>query len=254
MIDDRTEYAQSDARGTDSGRALPSLDSVRTNCNKRLGGWFYANTETGEIVPFRCKSWRCEECGPRRARRFRHQVGVWAEKHRLNKFVTVTLDPKKMGSDPYAYLSRCWHKFGIYLARRFGKKKVSYIWMMELQRNGNPHLHILVNRYLPQKWLSRTWDAIGGGKIVDVRFVDIQRIRPYLAKYLNKAWHQMAIPAKKRRYSTSRDIRLSEAPEDGQEDEQEESRQGTWRLFAGRGWVMSRGEYDRLVESERSPP
>ena len=249
MIDETTGYAQSNDRVREhSGAVSSSLDSVKTNCNKRLGAWFYANTETGEMVPFRCKSWNCDECGPRKAKRFRHQVGVWAEKRKLNRLVTVTLDPKKLGSDPYAYLSRCWHKFGIYLARRYGK--VSFIWVMELQRNGNPHLHILVDRFIPQAWLSRTWDAIGGGKIVDARRIDVQRIRPYLAKYLNKAWHQMAIPARKRRYSTSRDIRLGEDPE----GEQDESRQSPWRLFAGRGWVMSKAEYERYLDSAREPP
>lgn len=239
MVDDITGYTQYRSQGDDGSG--PSLDSVKTNCNKRLGHWFYANTETGECVQFRCKSWNCETCGPHKASRFRHQAGVWAEKRGLNRLVTLTLDPKKLGVDPYAYLSRLWRKFRVYLTREYGS--VSFLWVMELQRNGNPHLHILVNKFLHQAWLSRTWDALGGGRIVDVRYVDIHRVRGYLAKYLNKAWESMAIPERKRRYATSRDIRLWEDPEGDSE-----GASGQWVLFAGMGRVISRAEYDQRRE------
>jgi hypothetical protein len=118
---------------------------------------------------------------------------------------------------------------------------VSFIWVMELQRNGRPHLHVLVDRFIHQKWASRTWDAVGGGRIVDVRFVDVHRVRAYLAKYLSKPWHQMDIPARKRRCSASQDICLSRSPD----EESEGATQSAWRLWAGRGFVISRAECKR---------
>lgn len=243
MISQAAEYTQT-VRG-DKG-SCPSLDSVKTNCNKRLSRWFFKNLDTGKEVPFRCKSWHCEVCGPRKSSRFRHQAGLWAEKRGMNRLVTLTLDPKKLGADPYAYLSQLWRKFRVYLTREYGS--VSFLWVMELQRNGRPHLHILVNKYLHQAWLSKTWDALGGGRIVDVRYVDIHRVRGYLAKYLNKAWESMAIPDRKRRYATSRDIRLWEDPDGDGED----AASGRWVLFASLGRVISRAEYDQMRQDYES--
>lgn len=48
----------------------------------------------------------------------------------------------------------------------------SYIWVREEQDSGLPHLHILVSRYLPQDWLSRRWEELGGGEIVDIRQIE----------------------------------------------------------------------------------
>ncbi len=162
MVDDRVSDTQMVRSEDGSG---PSLDYVQHNCNSRFGSWGYANRETGEWIPFRCKSWRCLACGPRKARRLRNQIGVWAEEKQLTRLMTLTLDPQQVQGDVYAHLSDVWRKFRVYLARQYGR--VSFIWVMELQKNGNPHLHVLVDRFIHQKWASRTWDAVGGGRIVD---------------------------------------------------------------------------------------
>lgn len=236
MVNETVEYTQI-ARG--EAGSCPSLDYVQHNCNSRFESWGYVHRETGERIPFRCKSWRCLACGPRKARRLRHQIGVWAEEKQLTRLMTLTLDPQQVQGDAYAHLSDVWRKFRVYLQRQYGR--VSFIWVMELQKSGNPHLHVLVNRFIHQAWASRTWDAIGGGRIVDVRYVDIQRVKAYLAKYLTKPWEQMAIPARKRRCSASQDICLSRSPD----EESEGATQSVWRLWAGRGFAISRAEYKR---------
>ena len=73
-----------------------------------------------------------------------------------------------------------------------------------------PHLHILTNRYISQAWISETWEALGGGRIVFIkRVVDLHRIAWYLSKYLTKD-AILSAPWGTRRYSTSRDITLFE--------------------------------------------
>jgi hypothetical protein len=49
-----------------------------------------------------------------------------------------------------------------------------------------PHYHILTDRYIEQQWISRTWNQLGGGKIVWIRRARIRKIAHYLAKYLTK--------------------------------------------------------------------
>jgi len=73
---------------------------------------------------------------------------------------------------------------------------VSCIWRLEYQQRGAPHYHLLVFgvRYLPQKWVSRTWfEVVGSG---DDRHLaagtEVATVRTwrgaafYVSKYLGK--------------------------------------------------------------------
>jgi hypothetical protein len=96
----------------------------------------------------------------------------------------------------------------VYLARKHGTS-IQYIRILEFQKNGNPHLHILINRYLEIEWIRQAWVAVGGGYMVDIQLVDVHRVSRYLSKYLTKAL-LMSAPLRSRRVTTSRGIRLRE--------------------------------------------
>lgn len=84
----------------------------------------------------------------------------------------------------------------------------SYIWVREEQDSGLPHLHILVSRYLPQDWLSRRWEELGGGEIVDIRQIErVEKAAHYIGKYLTKN-ALTGMPDGIRRYGSSSDIDL----------------------------------------------
>jgi hypothetical protein len=123
--------------------------------------------------------------------------------------MTLTLDPSKVSaSDSVDYLRDCFSKFRVYLRRKFGRS-ISFIAVVEAQRSGIAHLHCLIGVYLDQRWVSDAWQRVGGGRIVDIRFVDVHRINAYLAKYLTKEL-MLSSPPGKKRISTSRDIQLLE--------------------------------------------
>ena len=89
-----------------------------------------------------------------------------------------------------------------------------YIRILEFQKNGTPHLHILIDRFIPQKWIRTAWVAIGGGSMVDIRYVDVHRVSRYLSKYLTKEL-LLSAPPRSRRVTTSRGIHLIEkAPQE----------------------------------------
>ena len=156
-----------------------------------------------------CKKLSCERCGPKRAWRYRNAIAKRAEELGLNKMMTLTLDPAKCpGGDSVAYLRECFSKFRVSLLRRFGKS-ISYIAVVELQKSGMAHLHVLIGVYIPQNWISEAWQAVGGGRIVDIRQRHIRSVARYLSKYLTKDFLG-AVPSKKKRITTSRDIRLFE--------------------------------------------
>ena len=209
--------------GAPIGREAPvpsSLDEVQTNCDKpkrlnRNCGRFTARgtsmTDTGKARYHRvgCKCWNCSRCGPRRASMYCIRVGQAAEKHRLTTLLTLTLDPAKLkGEDPTRFINRVFADFRVYLKRKLGHAPV-YIRILEYQKNGNAHFHVLLNCYLPQHWVSEAWSALGGGRIVDIKRVDVHRVSRYLSKYLTKEMILYA-PKGARRVTTSRHIRLLE--------------------------------------------
>jgi len=197
-------------RGLDDVGASKEESLIVRSCS--MGTVFGPSPERpGHLTYVRsdCKRLTCPRCGPKRAFRYRQAIGVHAEEHRLTRMMTLTLDPKKCPvDDSVAYLRKCFSKFRVSLLRRLGHS-VSFIAVVELQKSGMAHLHVLIGVYLEQRWIKEAWQRIGGGQIVDIRTVDVHRIKRYLSKYLTKDL-LLSVPAKKKRISTSRDIRLFE--------------------------------------------
>ena len=74
---------------------------------------------------------------------------------------------------------------------------------------------MLFGVFIPQEWLSKSWQSVGGGKIVDIRYVEIRKVAAYLTTYLtsSKITHTLKLlPRRSRIFSTSRGIKLSKPP------------------------------------------
>ena len=197
-----------------------SLDSSKHNCNKpcskiaAIGGVELGGKSLVGYARVYCKGWSCSYCGPRKAKEMARLIGERAKEHGLSRFVTLTLDPKITPENQHIkYIREVWRKFRVYLKRKFGST-VSFIAVMELHKSGYPHLHVLVDRYIRQEWISHTWNRLGGGKIVFIEKVeDLRKIGWYLGKYLTKDMI-LSAPHGTRRVTTSRDIKLREPKEE----------------------------------------
>jgi len=220
-----------------------SLDEIQTNRDRPKGwkrncgrfsvrGESYKTPGKYRFCRVGCKCWGCSGCGPRRAAMYCLRIARTAERLKLNKLLTLTLDPAKLcGEDSTKYINEVFADFRVYLRRKLGHTP-SYIRVLEYQKNGNAHLHILVNCWLDQHWVSEAWSAVGGGHIIDIRMVDMHRISHYLSKYLTKQMIECA-PPRARRVTTSRDIKLLETD--------------TPREY--RGWIMMRAPISRLLDT-----
>ena len=155
-----------------------------------------------------CNTWGCGYCGLRKARRYKKSIRAIAERESLTRFLTLTLDPSKIDGDPVRFLREVFNKFRVYLLRKYDCS-IKYIAVLEFHESGIPHLHILLDRFVPQQWISQSWSALGGGRIVHIQLVDVHRIAHYLAKYLTKEL-LMSAPERSRRVTTSRSIHLIE--------------------------------------------
>ena len=193
-----------------------SLDYKKHNRNRNCGKWTLAGPSQDKpneiiVVKLDCKGWTCGYCGPRKASKLRKAISIQAVNNGLTKFLTLTLDPKQIPDDidKVKYIRKVWSKFRVYLKRRFGRS-ISFVTVLEFTEAGIPHLHILIHQYIPQAWISESWESLGGGRIVYIkRIKDLHRLVPYLAKYFTKAII-LSAPKGTRRWTTSRDIRLFE--------------------------------------------
>ena len=133
-------------------------------------------------------------------------ISATAEAMRLHRFLTLTLDPKRIEGDPVRYLNDAFAKLRVYLKRELHVAP-QYIRVLEFQKNGNPHFHILIDQYIDLGWIRKAWVAVGGGFMVDIRCVDVHRVSRYLSKYLTKEL-LLSAPSRSRRVTTSRGITL----------------------------------------------
>jgi hypothetical protein len=255
--------AASEASGvlrSEATQRSSSLDEIKNNRNtdfpssfkslgrgRHCGAWTVSGwTRDGlrrQFHRLNCKTWGCRYCGPRKAKRYKYLIRQVAEREQLTRFLTLTLDPSRIDGDSVRYLRRTFDKFRLYLRRRFGTP-VKYIAVLEFHKSGIAHLHLLVDRFIPWEWIKESWSSLGGGTVVDIRYVDVHRISRYLSKYLTKELLQSA-PNRSRRVTTSRSIRLIEKKE----------KDGLWTLLKvsifflySRNW---RGAEDVCLDEDR---
>lgn len=243
--------------GGEAAERVTSLDSIQINRNtsyekvlastsvgrnKNCGRFTVVGTSPDgkrRYIRVDCKCWDCRYCGPRKAKRYKRAIRELAEAKRLNRFLTLTLDPNCMDhEDPVGYINKVFGKWRTYLKRKFGVS-ITYIRVLEFQQNGNPHFHILVDRFISQAWIKESWQAVGGGKFVHIQLVDIHRISRYLSKYLTKEMLLFA-PKRSRRVTVSRGLKLLEKGKAAVDM--------AWRLLRISIWVL----FDVLIPDLRS--
>jgi hypothetical protein len=151
-------------------------------------------------VPVLCKRWTCDVCGfYRKAWLIRNIVKAMNELE-LDRFWTLTLNTSgRTADESFDDLQEAWGKLHDRMTRTFGR--VEYVWVVEPTRAGYAHMHLLVNRYIPQAWMSVNWLKVtGDSRIVHVERLTGRRAAAYLAKYVSKeATRRLASAGLKRR-------------------------------------------------------
>jgi len=189
---------------------LDGEDCERYDCRD-----VYANFEHesggGETAPFRCGSWRCFCCAHRMRMNLIEELDrLVEERPEMRRLLTLTLDPVQSPDrteDQHEYLTERFNALRTELNDNYDG--LSYIWIRhEGEENGRPHLHLLVDRYLPQDELSVMAGRVGLGEVVDIRRVNARNAAKYLTSYLGKG-ALAGLPKGLRRYGSSADIDLN---------------------------------------------
>lgn len=131
-----------------------------------------------------CGRWECPHCGKVKERKLRKRVndGFQQEHTRLLTLTCSTKDYDVQKS--ITTLSRDWDIFCKRLRRRYPKLK--FFKIIEFHRNRRAHLHILVNVFIPQEYISKAWREIHHSPIVWINPVDSVNAVAYVTKYITK--------------------------------------------------------------------
>ncbi len=174
----------------------PQLDTVvgeEVNIPSICGQWSFVNGQTGDKVRMWCKSWTCTICKHHTAREVKEKISSLAYNWGLHRILTLTIAPKRVRvvcENDYqrmTYIKQCFNRFRTNWRKNYGK--LEYIWTLESHKEGGnpfPHMHLLVNSYMPKKKLQRAWHSSGGG-FVDIRSCkDDSVLASYIVKYISK--------------------------------------------------------------------
>lgn len=172
----------------------------KTSC----GHYAMMKMTTGKIWPALCRGRACRrrECRELYCRRTIKKLGGIEAMNEFHTMITLTLDQKKypVPQDAWNDITRLWNNLCRELRRIYGK--FPYVWCLEKHpTNEYPHLHIATSRFIPvntervskpgdrhynpkEKPLSELWQSVGGGCIVDARFIE-NGITQYMCKGLS---------------------------------------------------------------------
>jgi len=224
----------------------------RPDCREDLQHLRYQNPKTGSTAPYRCGSWDCECCGHRLRMSLIEEIErITEERPELRRLLSLTVDESApIGkARRHEHLTDRWNALRTELRDRY--PDLSFIWVRhEGDERDRPHLHLLVDRYLPQAELSMLAERVGLGRVVDIRRVNARNAAHYISAYLGRG-SLSHLPDGARRYGSSADVDL-DPRSSGSDDEETD-----WQLAAYDevvdGWVRAcSGDFRR--DSEREPP
>ncbi|OAQ51058.1 hypothetical protein HTG_19185 [Natrinema mahii] len=181
---------------------------------------------------------------------------ITQERPEMRRFLTLTVDARAPASKErkHEYITDRWNALRTELRDRY--PNLSYLWVRhEGDERDRPHLHLLVDRYLPQQELSRLSERVGLGSIVDIRRVDARNAAHYISAYLGRGALSF-LPDGSRRYGSSADVDLDPRDPGGDDGGALEEE---WSLVAWdpivEGWVSSTsGDFRRNPDRPDPPP
>ncbi len=166
-----------------------------------------------KFSPILCKSWTCPECSLKKAIKTKYLLKDVIILNKLDYSLTLTLDPKKLPPNiktdkcnyTHTYITKIYNHFLTVLRRKkfsyydkskrkwesfsykSSKEKLKYVWVIEFQGNGNAHMHILLNRFIPIEVIREVWTQVGGGVMMKIeRVKSVLGYSMYLTDYIVK--------------------------------------------------------------------
>jgi hypothetical protein len=240
-LDDGKNFSRDPDPAENRQNRLNEFESDRYDCREVYSN-FFLEAEDGDRADYRCNSWDCYCCGHKMRMNFIEEVDrITEERPEMRRLLTLTLDPDtapRGQAEKHQYLTDRFNAFRTELRDRY--PDLSYIWVREEGESGHPHLHLIVDRFMPQAELSKIASRVGMGHIVDIRRVDARNAGRYIASYLSKG-AMSELPKGSNRYGSSADLDLAvRGPAEDSDDD--------------RSWSLKMHDHEIEIESDQDAP
>lgn len=165
------------------------FDVVERKRKPYCGKYTMYSCQSGKFWRSRCgqRSCSCVECRNSYAGKRQAQIQALCEDNGLNRFFTLTVNPRNFKDDMEAWenISYIWSKFRKRLAREYPNCK----WVCVLEKhhegegenrddcdeqeeaNNRPHIHGFSSEWIDVKWMTTAWEEAGGGSGVKIKWV-----------------------------------------------------------------------------------
>lgn len=165
--------------------------------------------------PILCDRWECPRCGKIKAKRLRRKVRrSWGNKEMRHLMLSCNASAWNIET-ACKEINHSWDVFLKRLRRRW--PHITFFKALEFTKAGYPHLHILLDTYIPQHYISRLWKQLFRSPYVFIaQRPSISAIR-YITNYATKwaavesGFACLHFIYKLRRYSYSRDFFTAQA-------------------------------------------
>lgn len=145
-----------------------------------------------------CNSWTCPACVIGKAMKVKNLLRSVAIMNNLQYFLTLTLSPAQTPKEympegdnfTHKYITKLFNTLLTNIRRQilkeFGEhEKLKYLWVIQFQKNGNAHIHILLSMRLDISSIRAIWERIGGGRQMYIEKIkDIDSAASYISQYI----------------------------------------------------------------------
>ncbi len=176
---------------------------ISVPCAKGTAIIFDPLNATIKIVPLTCKSWACKSCSEYLARKLHARVRT----AQPNKFITLTVahEPDLTPAIAEEIIRTRWPRF--VAAIRKHRPDFQYLRVLEYQKNGWPHLHLIARcHYIPHDILAAAWNQKVLKGFTGIKAIhNPDAIGSELTKYIRKSFLLNALSGRRRHaYTTSK--------------------------------------------------
>lgn len=146
----------------------PSENKVTkmTECS-RVQNHFLFDFSTGELIKVSCKAYKCPECGPRKKFKLQKAIEKYVKSWDRIRMFTFTFSSNIFSGlnmeEKLKLASKIWKTFRDSIRKSHVlthfEKNFQYIKTIELQENGSPHFHALVDRFIFHSRIDKIWKS-----------------------------------------------------------------------------------------------
>lgn len=170
------------------------------------------------IFPLRCKSFFCEKCGKIKVKQYRKKILDNLGEETWRHLILTTINVPEKKEQTLAQLEHDWNKLRTLLTKKFGKFR--YVKTIESGKFGMLHFHVMINKFIPQRFIMLSWKRYCGATNVSIsRPRKHSDVAFYLSNYVSKSlldfdFNSMMFENKKRRISFSNDFVFTKKEKD----------------------------------------